>query len=436
MRNKQILIILTFLSAITVTSFGQKLINSPYSRFNIGTLEPAGSFRSQAMGGLSTSLRGNNSIYFFNPASYSSLDTNSFIFDFGFDYSQNHISHNGSNYKSDDMNFDHLFMAFPLKKGGGFALGVIPISNGYYKIIETVTSSDPNYDPIVGEFKALHSGEGTLTNLFAGAGFNITRDLSVGINMTILFGTLKRSNQVEFGDADYYFVYSVNAAEKLHIGGTNLDLGMQYNLPLKNNYFLTTGVSLTTKKHYKSTYELDSYKFTAFSTRDTISYVSETGRNAFIPGTLRVGVSFGKKNKFTTGLEYVTAKWSNAEIPGSAGYAADTRSYSFGAEYIPDKFSNYSFFKKVEYRIGAHMGDNYLIFNGEQMKEIGASFGVGIPMSRSLTDKKSMSRTNLFFDYNRRSGSGSNSTLPVENYFTVGVSLNLYDFWFVKRKYD
>lgn len=436
MRNKQIIILFTFLFALIITASGQKQINSPYSRFNIGSLEPSGSFRSQAMGGLSTALRGNSSIYFYNPASYSSLDTNSFIFDFGFDYSQNHISDEGSKYKSDDMNFDHLFMAFPMSRWGGFALGVIPVSNGYYQIIETVTSSDPNYDPLVGEYKSIHSGEGTLTNLFAGAGFKITKDLSAGINMTILFGTLKKSNQVDFGEADYYYVYNVNSTEKLHIGGTNIDLGLQYNIPLKDNYFLTTGVSLTTKKHYKSTYELNSFKFTAYNTKDTISYADETGRNAYIPATLRVGVSFGKKNKFTTGLEYVTAKWSKAEIPGSSGYAADSRSLSFGAEYIPEKYSNYSFLKKVEYRIGAHMGDNYLIFNGEQMKEIGASFGIGIPMSRSLTDKKSLSRTNLFFDYNRKFGSGTNSTLPVENYFTVGVSLNLYDIWFSKRKYD
>jgi hypothetical protein len=46
-----------------------------------------------------------------------------------------------------------------------------------------------------------------------------------------------------------------------------------------------------------------------------------------------------------------------------------------------------------------------------------------------------LSRTNLFFDYTRKAGP-SGSILHTENYFTLGFSLNLYDFWFIKRKYD
>jgi hypothetical protein len=58
---------------------GQKLVNSPYSRFNLGMLEPTASFRSAGMGGISAALRDNTSVSYANAASYSSLDTNSFI---------------------------------------------------------------------------------------------------------------------------------------------------------------------------------------------------------------------------------------------------------------------------------------------------------------------------------------------------------------------
>jgi hypothetical protein len=83
----------------------------------------------------------------------------------------------------------------------------------------------------------------------------------------------------------------------------------------------------------------------------------------------------------------------------------------------------------VEYRIGGHVEDNYLIINGEQVKEFGASIGIGLPMRRSL------SKTNLFFDFTRKTGSTINN-LHTEKYYTMGISLNLYDFWFIKRKYD
>ncbi|MDO9340493.1 MAG: hypothetical protein Q7T72_08210, partial [Bacteroidales bacterium] len=170
MRHK--LIIVTFISlfSFAFTATGQKLVNSPYSRFNIGTLEPAGSFRSLGMGGIGTSLRDNSSIYFSNPASYSSLDTNSFVFDFGLDYSINILSDGVSSFSSDDMNFDHLLLGFPVAKGWGVAAGIVPLSNGYYKLSESVLKNDPEYDPIVGEYSSYHAGDGGFTNFFLGTG--------------------------------------------------------------------------------------------------------------------------------------------------------------------------------------------------------------------------------------------------------------------------
>lgn len=92
MQRKLIIAIFISLFSFAFTATGQKLVNSPYSRFNLGTMEPAGSFRSLGMGGIGIALQDNNTIYFSNPASYSSLDTNSFIFDFGLDYSKNILS--------------------------------------------------------------------------------------------------------------------------------------------------------------------------------------------------------------------------------------------------------------------------------------------------------------------------------------------------------
>ena len=186
---------------------------------------------------------------------------------------------------------------------------------------------------------------------------------------------------------------------------------------------------MTSGNNYKTKYDHLSLKYSAFPVSDTIISVSDNSAKTFIPATLRFGVSFGKKNKFTTGLDFITTKWSASKIPGSIGSAADTKSVLFGAEYIPDKFSNYSFLKRVEYRIGGHFGNNYLIINGEQIKEYGASIGIGVPMPRTP------SKVNLYIDFTRKSGSASNS-LHSEDYLTVGISLNLYDFWFVKRKYD
>jgi len=427
MQNKLLIVIFISLFSFAHTASGQKQIDSPYSRFNLGALQPEGSFRSLGMGRTGTAMRDNSTVYFTNPASYSSFDTVSFVFDFGIDYGRNFISNGeGTKYSSTDIDFHHLIMGFPLAKGWGIAAGIIPVSSGYYKITQSVTSTDPGYDPNTGEYTENHDGNGGLTKIFVGTGLKIGKNLSIGANLSFLTGQLIRENSFLF--SDFYSVFNNNSEEKLQLNGVNLDYGLQYTASFKNNFFINIGASMTAGANYNTKYNQLSLKFSAYSVSDTISYVPNSSLKTFIPATYRLGLSFGKKNKFTAGIDYVMSKWSSSKIPGSTGYAADIKEISVGAEYIPDKFANYSYLSRIEYRIGGHLGDNYLIINGQQLKEYGASLGLGLPM-------RTYSKTNIFIDFTSRVGSAA-SNLHNENYLTLGISLNLYDFWFLKKKYE
>jgi hypothetical protein len=429
MQNKLAKLFLLILISIPVSLSGQKLIDSPIARFNLGILEPAGSFRSIAMGGVGTAIRDNSTIYYTNPASFSSIDTNSFVFDFGLDYGINIISNGTSKYKSDDMNFDHLMFGFPITNGFGVAAGILPLSNGYYNMSETHSKTDVDYDPIAGEYNEYHLGNGNLSNAFVGSGINLTKNISVGIDMSLLFGQITRVNEYIFTDADN--VYHDTKSEALRLFGVNLDYGLQLNVPIKKNYFINAGLSYSAGKYCKSDYENLSVKFTSESVTDTLSYSEDNTSKAYLPGTLRAGISFGRKNKLTGGLDYVATNWSNAKINGANNYLSNTQAFLFGVEYIPDKFSNYSFVKRIEYRFGGHVEDNYVVLNGQQVKEWGASLGFGIPLRRTYPNSK----TNIFIDFTKKSVETS-AYSHFENYFTMGISLNFYDFWFIKRKYD
>jgi len=433
MQNKPAAILfITIISTAFYNASAQKMINSPYARFNLGTLEPVGSFRSLGMGGTGIAIRDNSSIYYSNPASYSSVDTNSFIFDFGIDYGINLLSDGITRHFSDDMNFDHLIIGFPLAKGWGFAAGIIPFSNGYYSISESILEGDPEYDPITGEYNEAHRGEGGISKFIAGSGIKLTKNISAGVNMTLLFGSVRRINQFNF--TEYLNVYHNNNTERLQLNGMNFDYGLQYSASLKKNYFLNAGLSMTSGKNYKSKYEKIAFRYNYYGASDTISRSADSSR-VFIPATIRMGMSFGIKNKLTAAFDYVLTNWSEATLKDSEGYLGNTRAMLFGVEYIPEKFSNSSYLRRVEYRIGTHLEDNYLVINGEQVKEFGVSFGIGLPLKRTFSQANLFfSKANLFIDYTRKSGEGG--LLHTENYFTMGASLNLYDFWFMKRKYD
>ena len=427
MQRRLVIINILVLLSFAYQAAAQKQLNSPYSRFNIGALEPQGSFKSRGMGGIGTALRDNNSIFYMNPASYSSLDTNSFTFDFGFDWGLNVLKENNNRYTSNDMNFNHLIMGFPLAKGWGFAMGIMPVSYGYYNISEDVAEGDADYDPLTGPYTTDHKGEGGLSNFFAGTGLNITKNFSLGINTTIMFGTLERSYTLQFSDLDNNYHNSAN--EKIQVRGINFDYGIQYRGKLKNDYFIQAGFSMTSAKTYKSNYDYIAVRTSAYNSVDTIDYVSEDSSPVFLPGTYRAGIAFGKRNKFTTGFDFTYAAWSKSDIPGYDGYAADIKTFAWGLELIPEKYSNFSLLKRLEYRLGAHYGDNYLVVHEEQVKEYGASFGIGLPLRRTHT------RANLFVDYTRRTGSAA-AGLHDERILTIGASLNVYDRWFLQRKYD
>ena len=431
MHNKLFYLILVLLLTCSITAESQKLVNTPYSRFNIGKLEQQGSFRSSGMGGMGIALRDNNSIQFSNPASYSSFDTLSFIFDFGLDYSKNVLSKGGNHYFSDDMNFHHFIIGFPITKGWGVAAGVVPFSSGYYNLSDNTTVDDPNYDPKTGPINITHKGSGGYNTFFVGSGLNITKNISAGINLTVLFGQIARVNQVTLLADNYLF--NSRYTENLSLKGLNFDYGMQYTGKLKDDHFINAGFSYTLGKNYRSSYDKvnirDSYFYLPPYSPDTLSYENNKNGKVFLPQTIRIGVAFGKKHLFLAGIDYLVTNWSKATIPGSTGYITDSQSLRFGMEYTPKKFTSTNYISAIDYRLGGHTSNSYLLINGSQLKEYGISFGFGLPMLGTI------SKANLYFDYTKRHGPSA-SNLPVENVYSIGLSLNMYDYWFLKRKYD
>jgi hypothetical protein len=427
MQNKTAGIVAVFLLLIPFLSSGQKLINSPIARYNLGIIETAGPFRSLGMAGTGTAMRDRTTIYYTNPASYSSLDTNSFIFDFGLDYGINVVSDGSTKDVSDDLNFDHIILGFPVTRRWGVALGLVPFSNGYYNLSESVREGDSGYDEITGEYISYHKGSGGFTSFFIGTGLNLTKSFSVGANMSLLFGSIKRSN--EFNFADFYYTFQTNMTERLEMTGIGFDFGAQYSATFKENYFLNLGASYSTGRNCKTILENTIYRFNVYSSNDILEYTLANDLRSSLPGSLSAGLSIGRKNKFVAAADYSYTSWAKAEFPGSEGSVTNSRTFSIGAEYTPDWLANYNFLKRIDYRLGVHTGNNYLLFNGSGVKETGVSFGLGIPMRRTY------SKTNFFADYTRKNITDQPFT-HTENYFSFGISINMYDFWFIKRRYE
>jgi hypothetical protein len=82
----------------------------------------------------------------------------------------------------------------------------------------------------------------------------------------------------------------------------------------------------------------------------------------------------------------------------------------------------------VRYRAGLHQESSYLKLNNHQIKEFGVSFGAGFPFP------KSKSTANFALEFGKQGTTKDN--LVRNNYTKFSLYLNLYDYWFVKRKFD
>ena len=121
-----ILVAICILSQMSL--FAQNNTNSPYTRFGYGELADRSFGAGRAMGGIGYGLRSSKQINPLNPASYTSIDSMTFIFDFGasaqlswFDDGQN----KQNNYNG---NIEYLAMQFPLHKRVAMSVGVLPYS--------------------------------------------------------------------------------------------------------------------------------------------------------------------------------------------------------------------------------------------------------------------------------------------------------------------
>jgi hypothetical protein len=424
---KKIRVSLVCLMALLTTgAYGQMNVHSPFARYGIGYLEQQGNFRTRAMGGISSGIRDNVTLNYLTPASYSSIDTVSFLFDFGLSYGVVGLKGDGLRYTSQDVNFTHLMMGFPIMKGWGVTAAILPYSNGSYNI-----GFESPGTGVTGTTYENHLGSGGYQRVLLGTGFKLLPYVSAGINLFYMFGEITKVNDFIFTDDNNYFNSRKQSTSSLK--GLGYEASVQFILPLSGNRYVNAGLTWT------PAYDLRTgnddltlrYSYVSFNTsllaRDTLAF-SSNSTTSRMPNSIRAGIGLGKTDKFTAGADLVYTKWSNASLPGTYGIYSDALALHAGAEYIPDKYSNYGFFDRMEYRIGCRYGESYTLFAGDNVKEYGITFGTGIPMRRSR------SRISLVVDLSTR-GNGE-GVVPGEQRISIGASLNLYDYWFIKRQYD
>jgi len=403
---------------------------SPFSRYGLGDLHHYGYGRTAAMGGASLGSRHSVQINSANPASYNANDSLSFIFDFGVDGTYSKYKSTTGKMDVNDVNFRYFSLSWPVTKWFGAGMGIQPFSDMGYEVAFS--------EEITGVGNAYHnySGDGTTSKAYFGASISPFKGLSLGANLNYIFGRLTQNTGIGFDSADLFYISKV---EGTRLRDFTLTYGLQYDLKLKENQYLTLGATFENKSNLTALHSVYSQKIITVSSSslsDTLEYIPESKSFIKLPSTFGVGLSYSKINKLEINADYYYAGWSKATFFGKELYNPVTDNVdlvnqsriSAGFEYIPEAFSIRNYFKRVRYRAGIHHESSYLKINNHQIKEFGVSFGAGFPFP------KSKSTANFALEFGKKGTTTDN--LVRNNYTKFSLYLNLYDYWFVKRKFD
>ena len=406
---------------------------SPFSRYGLGDLNPYGYGRTSAMGGASLGSRHAVQINSANPASYNANDSLSFVFDFGFDGKFSDYKSNSSYLKAADINFKYFSLSWPITKWMGAAMGIQPFSDMGYEEIFTVA------DVNIGDIYHNYQGEGSTSKSFFGIAVMPFKGLSLGANLNYIFGRLNQTTLVTFADPTLFYISRI---ESTRLRDFTLSYGLQYDIKLKKDHFLTLGVTFEKQSDFTALHSLYSYKALSNGTTilsTTIDSIPETKDIIKLPTTYGFGLSFNKLNKLEINADYYYAGWAKSTFFGESNNLLTNQTrISAGFEYIPEAYSIRSYLKRVKYRAGFHYEKSYLQLSDptlndpnapkHQINEFGLSVGLGLPLP------KSKSVANFAIELGKQGTTDYN--LARNNYLKLSLYLNFYDYWFMKRKFD
>ncbi len=421
-----------------VSARAQNTTNSPYSQYGYGILSDQANGAGVAMGGLAQGWREGNTVNFSNPASYSAIDSLSFIFDAGVSGTMTNYAEGGRKLNAYNSSFDYVIGAFRAYRRVGLAFGVMPYSNiGYtYSSDETIGQDTYSGDTETTTTNT-YSGDGGIHQIFLGVGVTLVKarrtNISVGANGSYVWGDYTKSVVNSYSDA------YVNTLSKYYLADVNsykVDVALQWQQQITKKDRITIGGTYSFGHDMKANpyCRIISYN-SQTGVADTATY--KAGRNLMMPTTIAAGVVWNHMNRWRVGADWKYERWSAVDYPMyevvndvptytmHSGQFSDRHRIVIGGEYCHNERGR-KWTGRIRYRVGATYATPYLKINGQDgPKEYGVSCGIGLPIINNYNNRSVL---NVSASWTRQQAPG----LITENCFRISLGLTFNERWFAK----
>ena len=407
--------------------------NSPYSQYGLGIQSDQTSGFNRGMNGLGLGFREHNQVNFINPASYSSMDSLMFLFDVGMSGQITNFTEGGKKINAKNADFEYAVAGFRAFKNIGVSFGILPYTNiGYnYSISDYLTDER---DVV---YTNSYSGSGGIHQVYFGLGWEFLKGLSIGANISYLWGDYERSVINSYSDS---YAKTLSKYYTATINSYKLDLGVQYTYVLNKKDEFTVGFTYGHGHKLGATPKCDIVSTDPSSvTPDTTSYSVKKG--LAIPTTLGLGFMWNHNNQWKVGADYNYQKWGSIEYPiyttvGNTpvykltdNYYKDRHKITLGGEFCQNSFSR-NFFHRIRFRAGASYITPYYNINGQNgPKEYSVSAGFGIPIMNGYNNRSIL---NISGQWVRSEA----KNFIKENTFRINIGLTFNERWFMKWKVE
>ena len=419
-KNKASFLVLVSLF-LSLFAAGQNNTNSPYTRYGYGDVSDNNSGEQRAMGGVALGARSKTSINTVNPASYSAVDSMTFMFDIGTSALLSRFSTAAGSTDKFTSNLDYITMQFPLAKNLGFSAGLLP-----YSMVGYDYSQSGTYETKIGmsdfdslSYRKSFKGTGGLSQVYGGISANLFKHISVGVNAYYMFGSIynqKSLRLLSFSDSTIQY-------NSIHASNFRVRYGVQFYNTFAKKHDVTLGLIYESKMKLNGTFAQTTYGVS----NDTLFAKDLSNDSTYqLPQTFGVGLYYTYDNRLSVGLDYTLQEWSKAKFRGN--YDLSNRSkLALGIQYIPNP-RGMKFTKRMSYRAGFNMSDAYYNVGTTSPKNYGVSLGFGLPLYDNASQTIKM--LNLSFEY----GKIGSVELLRENYFKFTLNLAFDEHMFFKRK--
>lgn len=413
---KRILTILLALVAVAGTK-ADNGINSPYSRYGLGTLANQSLGINRQMGGLGYGLRSDKYINILNPASFSEADTLTMLFEAGFSLQDVNFKENGKSINALNASFDYVAMQFRLCKGLGMSIGFLPYSTVGYSFSNTSYAGTPNVS------KNTYTGSGGLYQPYAGLGWQPFKGLSIGATASFIYGDIDHEIVIDLTNSDKDNIKTYNATFRSY----KIDFGLQYYATIAKKHDFVLGAAYSLGHEMNADAYITTFEANTETRKDTIASGFK------LPHTYGGGFTYCYNNQWKFGADYTFQQWGGATFFGDdvTGVGIDRHKISVGLEYSPNEMSN-KFHKMISYRGGLYYAQPYTKINGRNgCDEYGVSAGISLPfMNRN--NKYSHAAVHISGQYIHMSPKGGG--MIAENYFRLNIGITFNEAWFMKIK--